>query len=542
MSNKIITGKAARLEMAKGISKMAEVIGSTMGPFGQNVVIDKLYGDPVTTNDGVTIVKDFELDDPIQNLGVKMVKEAATKTNDIAGDGTTTATILADALISTGNNLLNQDKTINPLKLIKGMQIAKEEVLNSLKESKTMIEIADVKNLATISSGDEKIGELMYNIFSQIGKDGSVDLNNSNNTTTTFEIKNGSKFSSGLASTYYVENKKNNSIEMQEPLVFLFDKRLDSIDITVAMLQISLKDSQPIVIIAPEFDDTVFQTLIQNYVKQTARNCVIKLSNADIENNLLDLETILGCKRINRTAFPELFNTNVSLEDLIMHAGQCKKLTADLHEFIITQNDDPVILQAIKERANDLNKQLEKPECSQIVKDLLKKRICNLYGKIAVVSVGAPTEIELTDKKLKIEDAMHASKVALEDGIVIGGGYALHDISKNMQYNGSDSDIATGYNIVKDAINAPCKKILENCHVNALSILQYRDEVISKIPEKKNYGYDTNSEKLIDYLENGIIDPVKVTITALENALSVASSFLVTNSALVITKEDEFNV
>jgi chaperonin GroEL len=528
MAKDIIYGEDARKALQRGVDKLANTVRITLGPKGRNVVLDKKFGAPLITNDGVTIAKEIELDDPFENMGAQLVKEVATKTNDVAGDGTTTATLFAQAIIREG--MKNVAAGANPMVVKKGIQKAVDAavaaiILNSKKVSGSL----DITRVATISASDEFIGKLIADAMEKVSSDGVITVEESKTAETSCEIVEGMQFDRGYITPYMVTDSEKMEAVIDDALILITDKKISNIQDILPLLEQIVQSGKKLVIIAEDVEGEALTTLILNKLRGTFTCVAVKAPGfGDRRKEMLrDIATLTGGEVISDELGLELKDT--SLEKL-GHARQVKILKENT--IIVDGAGNPA---DIKARVAQIKSQIE-TTTSDFDREKLQERLAKLAGGVAVIKVGAATETEMKEKKLRIEDALAATKAAVEEGIVAGGGTApinaIPAVRKLLE--NADSDEKTGINIILKALEEPARQIALNAGVEGSVII---DKILSS--GKINYGYDAAKEIYVDMLEAGIVDPTKVTRTALQNAASVAAMVLTTESLVVDKKEKD---
>ena len=517
----------ARDSIKRGVNALANAVKVTLGPKGRNVIIGKSFGGPQITKDGVTVAKEIELEDPLENMGAQMVKEVASKTNDLAGDGTTTATVLAQAIVQEG--LKNVAAGANPMDLKAGIDKAVKAIVTDLdKQAKKVSNSSDmIKQVASISSNnDELIGDLISKAFGKVGKEGVITVEESKGTETYVDVVEGMQFDRGYLSPYFVTDSEKMQTEMENPMILLYDKKVSTMKDLLPILEPVAQQGKSLLIIAEDVDGEALATLVVNKLRGSLKIAAVKAPGfGDRRKAMLeDIAILTGGTVISE----ELGFTleNATLEML----GTAETVTIDKDNTTIVKGAGKK--SDIKARINQIKSQIESTT-SDYDKEKLQERLAKLAGGVAVLYVGAASEIEMKEKKDRVDDALNATRAAVEEGIVAGGGVALvRAISVLEKLNSDSLDETTGINIVAKAIEAPLRTIVENAGGEG-------SVVINKVLEgKKNYGYDAKADKYVDMLEAGIIDPKKVTRVALENAASVAGMILTTECALVDIKED----
>ncbi|MDB2494906.1 MAG: chaperonin GroEL [Flavobacteriaceae bacterium] len=517
----------ARDSIKRGVNALADAVKVTLGPKGRNVIIGKSFGGPQITKDGVTVAKEIELEDPLENMGAQMVKEVASKTNDLAGDGTTTATVLAQAIVKEG--LKNVAAGANPMDLKAGIDKAVAVITENLnKQSKKVSNSSDmIKQVASISANnDGLIGDLISEAFDKVGKEGVITVEESKGTETYVDVVEGMQFDRGYLSPYFVTDSEKMQTEMESPMILLYDKKVSTMKDLLPILEPVAQQGKSLLIIAEDVDGEALATLVVNKLRGSLKIAAVKAPGfGDRRKAMLeDIAILTGGTVISE----ELGFTleNATLEML----GTAETVTIDKDNTTIVKGAGAK--KDIKARVNQIKAQIE-TTTSDYDKEKLQERLAKLAGGVAVLYVGAASEVEMKEKKDRVDDALHATRAAVEEGIVAGGGVALVRAKSVLEkLNANSLDEVTGMNIVARAIEAPLRTIVENAGGEG-------SVVINKVLEgKKNFGYDAKSDQYVDMLNAGIIDPKKVTRVALENAASVAGMILTTECALVDIKED----
>ena len=517
----------ARDSIKRGVNALADAVKVTLGPKGRNVIIGKSFGGPQITKDGVTVAKEIELEDPLENMGAQMVKEVASKTNDLAGDGTTTATVLAQAIVKEG--LKNVAAGANPMDLKAGIDKAVASITENLnKQAKKVSNSSDmIKQVASISANnDELIGDLISEAFDKVGKEGVITVEESKGTETYVDVVEGMQFDRGYLSPYFVTDSEKMQTEMESPMILLYDKKVSTMKDLLPILEPVAQQGKSLLIIAEDVDGEALATLVVNKLRGSLKIAAVKAPGfGDRRKAMLeDIAILTGGTVISE----ELGFTleNATLEML----GTAETVTIDKDNTTIVKGVGAK--KDIKARVNQIKAQIE-TTTSDYDKEKLQERLAKLAGGVAVLYVGAASEVEMKEKKDRVDDALHATRAAVEEGIVAGGGVALVRAKSVLEkLNANSLDEVTGMNIVARAIEAPLRTIVENAGGEG-------SVVINKVLEgKKNFGYDAKSDQYVDMLNAGIIDPKKVTRVALENAASVAGMILTTECALVDIKED----
>ncbi len=517
----------ARDGIKRGVDALANAVKVTLGPKGRNVIIGKSFGGPTVTKDGVTVAKEIELEDPVENMGAQMVKEVASKTNDLAGDGTTTATVLAQAIVKEG--LKNVAAGANPMDLKRGIDKAVEAVIADLeKQAKEVGNSSDkIKQVASISSNnDQEIGDLIAEAIEKVGKEGVITVEEAKGTDTYVDVVEGMQFDRGYLSPYFVTNSEKMTADFENPYILLYDKKISSMKDLLPVLEPVAQTGKPLLIIAEDVDGEALATLVVNKLRGALKIAAVKAPGfGDRRKAMLeDIAILTGGTVISEERGFTLENTTIE------HLGTAEKVAIDKDNTTVVNGSGDEEL--IKNRVNQIKAQIE-TTTSDYDKEKLQERLAKLAGGVAVLYVGAASEVEMKEKKDRVDDALHATRAAVEEGIVAGGGVAL--VRAKASLNGiktDNADEATGVQIVNRAIESPLRTIVENAGGEG-------SVVISKVLEgKKDFGYDAKSETYVDMLNAGIIDPKKVTRIALENAASVAGMILTTECALVDIKDD----
>ena len=517
----------AREGLKRGVDALANAVKVTLGPKGRNVIIDKSFGGPQVTKDGVTVAKEVELEDALENMGAQMVKEVASKTNDLAGDGTTTATILAQAIVHEG--LKNVAAGANPMDLKRGVDKAVEAIVKDL--DKQAVQVGDssekIKQVASISANnDETIGTLITEAFEKVGKEGVITVEEAKGTDTYVDVVEGMQFDRGYLSPYFVTNSEKMEADLENPYILLFDKKISTMKDLLPVLEPVSQTGKPLVVVAEDVDGEALATLVVNKLRGTLKIAAVKAPGfGDRRKAMLeDIAILTGGTVISEERGFTLENTTIDM------LGTAEKVTIDKDNTTIVNGAGDA--EAIKARVNQIKAQIE-TTTSDYDKEKLQERLAKLAGGVAVLYVGAASEVEMKEKKDRVDDALHATRAAVEEGIVSGGGVALLNARNVIQKIKSENpDEATGNQIVYSAVEAPLRTIVSNAGGEG-------SVVVSKVEEgKANFGYDAKSEAYVDMQDAGIIDPKKVTRVALENAASVAGMVLTTECALVDIKED----
>ena len=527
MAKEIKFYEDARKGMEAGINKLSNTVKVTLGPKGRNVVLDKKFGAPLITNDGVTIAREIELEDPYENMGAQLVKEVATKTNDVAGDGTTTATLLAQAIIREG--LKNVAAGANPMIIQKGIKKAVEKAVDGIKEFSKPVETKEsIAQVASISAADEEVGKLISDAMEKVGKDGVITVEESRSMGTTLEVVEGMQFDRGYVSPYMVTNTEKMEAELEDPYILITDKKITNIQEVLPVLEQIVQQGKPLLIIADDVEGEAMATLVVNKLRGTF-NCVAVKAPAfgDRRKDMLqDIAILTGGTVISEDLGYELKETSIEM------LGKARRVTVGKELTVIVNGAGEQ--SAIEERVALIRNQIEISD-SEYDRDKLQERLAKLAGGVAVIQVGAATETELKERKLRIEDALAATRAAVEEGIVPGGGTVLLNVIPKVKalLEGTNGDERTGVNIIVKALEEPVRQIAINAGLEGSVIVENVKNA------EVGIGFDALSEKYVNMLENGIVDPTKVTRSALQNASSVASMVLTTEAAVADVTKDE---
>ncbi|WP_026513767.1 chaperonin GroEL [Butyrivibrio sp. LB2008] len=525
MAKTIKYGADARTAMVEGVNKLADTVRVTIGPKGRNVVLDKSYGAPTITNDGVTIAKEIELEDAYENMGAQLVKEVATKTNDVAGDGTTTATVLAQAMINEG--VKNLAAGANPIVLRKGMKKATECAVEAISKMATKVKGKDqIMRVAAVSSGDDEVGQMIADAMEKVSNDGVITIEESKTMQTELDLVEGMQFDRGYISAYMATDMDKMEANLEDPYVLITDKKISNIQDILPLLEQIVKTGSKLLIIAEDVDGEALTTLIVNKLRGTFNVVAVKAPGyGDRRKAMLeDIAILTGGKVISSDLGLELKDT--TLDDL----GRAKSIKVEKEKTTIV--DGLGEKDEIAARVAQIKKQIE-DTTSDFDKEKLQERLAKLAGGVAVIRVGAATETEMKEAKYRMEDALNATRAAVEEGIIFGGGSAYIHASKEVEKLASslEGDEKTGANVVLKALEAPLYHIANNAGLDG-------SVIVNKVKESKvGIGFNAYSEEYVDMVKDGIIDPAKVTRSAIQNATSVASSFLTTEAAVATIKE-----
>jgi chaperonin GroEL len=517
----------ARDGLKRGVDALANAVKVTLGPKGRNVIIGKSFGGPNVTKDGVTVAKEIELKDPLENMGAQMVKEVASKTNDLAGDGTTTATVLAQAIVKEG--LKNVAAGANPMDLKRGIDKAVDAIVADLAKQAQVVgsDSEKIKQIASISANnDEVIGDLIATAFGKVGKEGVITVEEAKGTDTYVDVVEGMQFDRGYLSPYFVTNPEKMEVELERPYILLYDKKVSSLKELLPILEPVAQSGKPLLIIAEDVDGEALSTLVVNKLRGALKIAAVKAPGfGDRRKAMLeDIAILTGGTVIAEESGYTLENTTLEM------LGTAEKVTIDKDNTTLVNGAGTADM--IKNRVNQIKGQMESTT-SDYDKEKLQERLAKLAGGVAVLYVGAASEVEMKEKKDRVDDALHATRAAVEEGIVAGGGVALLRAKSVLgKIKADNADEATGIQIVSRAVESPLRTIVENAGLEG-------SVVVAKVAGgKANFGYNAKTDEYVDMLKAGIIDPKKVTRVALENAASVAGMILTTECALVDIKEE----
>ena len=526
MAKEIAYDTKARAALKKGVDKLANAVRVTLGPKGRNVVIERKFGAPTVTKDGVSVAKEIDLEDQLENVGAQMLREVASKTSDKAGDGTTTATVLAQSIISEG--LKNVTAGANPMEIKKGIDLAKDRVIEFIsKISKDIPDSNQITQVATISANDDQeIGSKIAEAMDKVGKDGVITVEESKTAETYLEFVEGMQFDRGYLSPYFVTNSDSMEADLEDPYVLVHDKKISNMKDLLPLLEKVVQAGKPILIIAEDIDGEALATLVVNKLRGTFKVLAVKAPGfGDRRKAMLeDIAILTGATVISEEQGYKL--ENATLEYL----GSCKKVVSDKDNTTIV--DGVGSKNAIKARVNEIRVQIDQTS-SDYDKEKLQERLAKLSGGVAVLNVGAATEVEMKEKKARVDDALHATRAAVEEGIVAGGGVALLRASLELSKIKADATQQVGIDIMKRALEGPIRQICENAGVEASIVVQ-------KVIEGKNdFGFDARNEEYVNMFKAGIIDPAKVARVAVENAASISGLLLTTEAAITEKPEPE---
>ncbi|MCH8288924.1 MAG: chaperonin GroEL [Candidatus Marinimicrobia bacterium] len=526
MAKNIEFESEARMKLKAGVDKLARAVAVTLGPKGRNVVLEKKFGAPTITKDGVTVAKEIELKDEMENIGAQMVREVASKTSDVAGDGTTTATILAQAILNEG--LKNVAAGSNPMDLKRGIDIAVTAVVAELhKMSKPLPGREEIAQVGSISANnDQEIGDLIADAMEKVGKDGVITVEEAKSTDTSLEVVEGMQFDRGYLSPYFVTNADSMEAILEEPYILIHDKKISNMKDLLPILEKVSQLGKPLLIISEDVDGEALATIVVNKLRGTLKIAAVKAPGfGDRRKSMLeDIAVLTGGTVISEERGFKLENATTS------YLGQAKRITIDKDNTTIVEGGGKS--EDIKARINQLKSQVES-STSDYDKEKLQERLAKLAGGVAVLSVGAATEIEMKDKKARVEDALHATRAAVQEGIIPGGGVAYIRALKSLDKLKVTGDQRVGVDIVRRALESPLRKIAENAGWEGSIVAQ-------KVKDgKDDFGFNAASEKFVPLIADGVIDPTKVARTALENAASVAGLMITTEAVIAEEPEKE---
>jgi chaperonin GroEL len=529
MAKEIILGEDARKAMLRGINQLADTVKATLGPRGRNIVLEKKFGSPTITKDGVTVAKEIDLKDPMENMGAQMVKEVASKTSDIAGDGTTTATVLAQSIYSEGLKMVAAGA--NPTLIKKGIDAGVQQVVADLKKMSQKVSGKMIAQVGSISANNEiSIGEIIAEAMDKVGKDGVITVEEAKSLDTTMDMVEGMQFDRGYISAYFVTDSEKMVVELENPLILLNEKKISNLREMLPLLEQIAKAGRPLVIVAEDIEGEALATLVYNKIRGLLNVVAVKAPGfGDRRKSMLeDIAILTGGKVISEEIGVKL--ESVGLDWL----GSAKKITVDKDNTTIVEGAGKDA--DIKGRISQIKRQIE-DTTSDYDREKLQERLAKLSGGVAVIKVGAATEIEMKEKKARVEDAMHATKAAVEEGIVPGGGVALLKAAQNLKKMKPGGDMQFGIDILIKALEMPLKQIVNNAGFEGSIIVEK-----IRSARNKNYGFDALNEKFTDMIAAGIIDPTKVVRIALQNAASVAGLLLTTQGLVCEIKEEKENM
>ncbi len=524
----ILFDAEARAKLKVGVDKLADAVKVTLGPAGRNVLIDKKFGAPTSTKDGVTVAKEIELDDPFENMGAQMVREVSSKTSDVAGDGTTTATVLAQAIYREG--LKNVAAGARPIDLKRGIDKAVRDVIDELRTiSRDISGKKEIAQVGTISANnDPEIGELIAEAMEKVGKDGVITVEEAKGMETELKVVEGMQFDRGYLSPYFVTNSETMEAELEEPYILIHDKKISNMKDLLPILEKTAQSGRPLMIIAEDIEGEALATLVVNKLRGTLKVCAVKAPGfGDRRKAMLeDIAILTGGTVISEEKGYKLENATIS------YLGQASTISVDKDNTTIVegkgQSDD------IKARINEIKNQIDK-STSDYDTEKLQERLAKLSGGVAVINIGASTEVEMKEKKARVEDALHATRAAVQEGIVAGGGVALIRAAKGLEKTAPENeDQKTGIEIIRRSLEEPLRQIVANTGTTDGAV------VVEKVKDSEgDFGFNARTEEYENMTDAGVVDPTKVTRTALENAASVAGILLTTEAAITDIKEDK---
>ena len=525
MSKDIFYDTDARTSLKNGVDKLANAVRVTLGPKGRNVVVEKQFGAPAVTKDGVSVAKEIELEDRLENVGAQMVKEVASKTSDVAGDGTTTATVLAQSIISEG--LKNVTAGANPMEIKKGIDLAKDRVVKFISEnSKDIPDSNQIAQVATISANDdEEIGTKIAEAMDNVGKDGVITVEESKTAETYLEFVEGMQFDRGYLSPYFVTNSDSMEAQLEDAYILVHDKKITNMKDILPLLEKVVQSGKPILIIAEDIEGEALATLVVNKLRGTFNVVAVKAPGfGDRRKSMLeDIATLTGATLVSEEQGYKL--ESITLDDL----GTCKKVVTDKDNTTIVDGGGDK--ETITNRINEIRVHIEKTQ-SDYDREKLQERLAKLSGGVAVLNVGAATEVEMKEKKDRVDDALHATRAAVEEGIVTGGGVILLRASKDLDNVETSTNLQVGVDIMKRALEGPIRQICSNAGVESSIVVQ------KVLESEDDFGYDARNGEYVDMFKAGIIDPAKVSRVAVENASSISGLLLTTEVAITDKPEE----
>ncbi len=528
MAKQILFDEAARKKVLKGVTTLADAVSVTLGPKGRNVLIDKKFGSPTVTKDGVTVAKEIDLPDPYENMGAQMVREVASKTSDLAGDGTTTATVLAASVYREG--LKNVAAGANPVYLKRGIDKAVEAgVAKLLRDSKKVSDREEVRQVATVSANwDDEIGEIIADAMDKVGKDGTITVEEAKSIETTLDVVEGMQFDKGYLSPYFCTNNDTMESILDDCFILIYEKKITALNDLLPVLQLVSKQGKPLLIIAEDVEGEALAALVVNKLRGTLNACAVKAPGfGDRRKEMLrDIAILTGARCITEDLGIKL--ENIQLADL----GQAKRISVDKENTVIVEGSGKA--SEIQGRVKQIRRQIQETT-SDYDREKLQERLAKLAGGVAVINVGAATEPEMKEKKARVEDALHATRAAVEEGILPGGGVALLRAANAIDKSATnlEGDEAIGATIVRRAIEAPLRKLCDNAGVEGSLVVQ------QVLKSKSTMGYNVATDTHEDLIKAGVVDPTKVTRTALQNAGSVAGLLLTTDCMITDIPEEE---
>ena len=525
-AKQLVYDAEARQYILRGVEKLSRAVKATLGPRGRNVILDKKFGSPTVTKDGVTVAKEVELENPFENMGAQMVREVASKTSDVAGDGTTTATVLAEAIYREG--LKNVTAGASPMELKRGIDQATEVVVEQLqKMSKKTKDPAEISQVATISAnGDQTIGAIIADAMDKVGKDGTITVEEAKSIETTLDVVEGMQFDKGYLSPYFVTNAEAMEVALEDPYILMYEKKISNLQDLLPVLQNIAKSGRPLLIVAEDVDGEALATLVVNKLRGTLQCCAVKSPGFGDRRKAMmeDIAVLTGGRFISEDLGIKL--ENIQLSDM----GRAKRVTVDKENTTLVEGAGKT--SEIQGRIAQIRRQIEETT-SDYDREKLQERLAKLAGGVAVINVGAATETEMKEKKARVEDALHATRAAVEEGIVPGGGVALLRCQPALADVKLDGDAGIGVDIVRKALESPLRQLTANAGVDGSIVIQE----VKK--QKGSYGYDVAKAEYVDLVKAGIIDPTKVARSALQNSASIASLLLTTECMVAEIPEKE---
>ena len=520
MSKEIKYSVDARASLKEGVDTLADAVKVTLGPKGRNVVIEKSFGAPVVTKDGVTVAKEIEVENKVENMGAQMVKEVASKTSDVAGDGTTTATVLAQSIVDEG--LKNVTAGANPMELKRGIDSGVEQVVNFLKKvSKKVSKKDEIAQVGTISANnDSSIGNLIAEAMDKVGNEGVITVEEAKSTDTYLETVEGMQFDRGYLSPYFVTNAESMECELENPMILIHEKKISNMKDLLPVLEKVVQAGKSLLIIAEDIEGEALATLVVNKLRGSFKVAAVKAPGFGDRRKAMmeDIAILTGATVISEDMGYKLENADIA------NLGEARTVTIDKDNTTIVEGKGD--LEGVKARVNEIKVQIEKSS-SDYDKEKLQERLAKLSGGVAVLNIGSPTEVEMKEKKARVEDALHATRAAVKEGIVPGGGVALLRAAASIKADGLDGDAAIGCDILKRSLQGPARQIVSNAGLEPAVVV---NEILNN--KSASYGFDSREEEYCDMVKKGIIDPTLVTRTAVQNAASIAGLLLTTEAVI----------
>ena len=520
MSKEIKYSADARASLKEGVDTLADAVKVTLGPKGRNVVIEKSFGAPVVTKDGVTVAKEIEVENKVENMGAQMVKEVASKTSDVAGDGTTTATVLAQSIVDEG--LKNVTAGANPMELKRGIDSGVEQVVNFLKKvSKKVSKKDEIAQVGTISANnDSSIGNLIAEAMDKVGNEGVITVEEAKSTDTYLETVEGMQFDRGYLSPYFVTNAESMECELENPMILIHEKKISNMKDLLPVLEKVVQAGKSLLIIAEDIEGEALATLVVNKLRGSFKVAAVKAPGFGDRRKAMmeDIAILTGATVISEDMGYKLENADIA------NLGEARTVTIDKDNTTIVEGKGD--LEGVKARVNEIKVQIEKSS-SDYDKEKLQERLAKLSGGVAVLNIGSPTEVEMKEKKARVEDALHATRAAVKEGIVPGGGVALLRAAASIKTDGLDGDAAIGCDILKRSLQGPARQIVTNAGLESAVVV---NEILNN--KSASYGFDSREEEYCDMVKKGIIDPTLVTRTAVQNAASIAGLLLTTEAVI----------